>query len=197
MARNYPLPAPVIRGVGNLHRRKRCNKLFSPGSFPFHLLSRSPEPPATPRRYGGDFVDMTPMSYNRHTKQSPKSQKKHVNQNYTVEEGDYIIYGWHEKKLGWTQIEREFADIFGLDPKRTTAGLQAWYYRINQKVPVWDPEGWLIFDGEEDLGPRTIAIKCRDCKNRPLGLTERYPERAIQYPWVHEELKVKARDWGE
>jgi len=30
----------------------------------------------------------------------------------------------------------------------------------------------------------------------PLGIAQRYPERAIHYSWVDAETKFKAQDWG-
>jgi hypothetical protein len=92
--------------------------------------------------------------------------------------------------------------MFGRTPERTVQGLQAWYYRMNQRIPVWDQEGWLIFDNEDDLEPRQVSIKCRDKDGQdkpmePLGLGQRYPERAIRYSWVDPELKRKSQDWGK
>ena len=123
-------------------------------------------------------------------------ENRHINQKYTTEQGDYIIYAWHDKKLKWQRIKHDFAIMFGTKPKRTVQGLQAWYYRMNQRIPCWDKDGWLIFDNDEELEPKQISIKCRE-SNEPLGLAERYPERAMHYSWVDPELKRKARDWGE
>lgn len=123
-------------------------------------------------------------------------ESRHINQKYTTEQGDFIIYAWHDKKMKWQRIKQDFAAMFGTKPKRTVQGLQAWYYRMNQRIPLWDKDGWLIFDNDEDLEPRQISIKCRE-SNESLGLAERYPERAIHYKWVDAEFKRKARDWGE
>lgn len=92
--------------------------------------------------------------------------------------------------------------MFGRTPERTVQGLQAWYYRMNQRIPLWDEDGWLIFDNDDDMEPKHISIKCRerDTQDRPmepLGLAQRYPERAIHYSWVDPETKRKCRDWGE
>lgn len=128
-------------------------------------------------------------------------ESRHINQKYTTEEGDYIIYAWHDKKMKWQQIKQEFAARFGNTPERTVQGLQAWYYRMNQRIPIWDQDGWLCFDNEDDLEPQHVSIKCRERDSQdkpaePLGLAQRYPERAIHYSWVDPEIKFKSRDWG-
>lgn len=132
----------------------------------------------------------------------PESEGRHINQKYTTEEGDFIIYAWHDKRMRWHTIKDHFAAMFGRTPERTVQGLQAWYYRMNQKIPVWDQDGWLCFENEDDLEPKYVSIKCRDRDSRekpsaPLGLAQRYPERAIAYPWVDPEIRGKAQDWGE
>ena len=133
----------------------------------------------------------------------PEGDSRHINKKYTTEEGDFIIYALHDKKQKWLAITKDFAQLFGKSPERSMQGLQAWYYRMNLKVPVWDDQGYLIFDHEEDEEPRSAAIKCRD-KHRgdlpltePLGLAQRYPERLMAYPWADAESKHQARDWGE
>ncbi|KAM3478731.1 hypothetical protein MY8738_005798 [Beauveria namnaoensis] len=131
----------------------------------------------------------------------PEGENRHINQKYTTEEGDFIIYAWHDKKLKWQRIKQDFASMFGRTPERTVQGLQAWYYRMNQRIPLWDKDGWLIFENDEDLEPKHISIKCRerDSQDRPmepLGLAQRYPERAINYSWVDPEVKRKSRDWA-
>ncbi|KAL4727850.1 hypothetical protein ACLX1H_004540 [Fusarium chlamydosporum] len=132
---------------------------------------------------------------------SPDNSGYHTNQQYTTEEGDFIIYARHDKRMKWSCIEEEFAVRFGHSPKRTVPGLQAWHYRINNRIPVWDKDGWLCFDKSDDLKPREASIKCRERDNLGrsmdyFGLAQRYPERAIYYPWVDQETKDRARDWG-
>lgn len=132
----------------------------------------------------------------------PDGENRHINQKYTTEEGDFIIYAWHDKKLKWQRIKQDFASMFGRTPERTVQGLQAWYYRMNQRIPLWDQDGWLLFDNEDDLEPKHVSIKCRERDSQdkpmePLGIAQRYPERAIQYSWVDPELKRKAQDWGK
>ncbi|KAJ4190012.1 hypothetical protein NW767_011356 [Fusarium falciforme] len=131
----------------------------------------------------------------------PEGENRHINQKYTTEEGDFIIYAWHDKKMKWQRIKQEFAARFGRTPERTVQGLQAWYYRMNLRIPIWDQDGWLCFDNEDDLEPRHVSIKCRERDSQdkpmePLGLAQRYPERAVNYAWVDPELKLKARDWA-
>ncbi|PNY25545.1 Uncharacterized protein TCAP_04515 [Tolypocladium capitatum] len=131
----------------------------------------------------------------------PDGENRHINQKYTTEEGDFIIYAWHDKKLKWQRIKQDFAAMFGRTPERTVQGLQAWYYRMNQRIPLWDQDGWLVFDNEDDMEPKHISIKCRERDSQdkpmePLGLAQRYPERAIHYPWVEPDLKRKSQDWA-
>ncbi|KAF7551580.1 hypothetical protein G7Z17_g4916 [Cylindrodendrum hubeiense] len=131
----------------------------------------------------------------------PEGENRHINQKYTTEEGDFIIYAWHDKKMKWQRIKQEFAARFGRTPERTVQGLQAWYYRMNQRIPIWDQEGWLCFDNEDELEPKHVGIKCRERDSQdkpmePLGLAQRYPERAVNYSWADPELKHKARDWA-
>jgi hypothetical protein len=92
---------------------------------------------------------------------SPESEGRHINQKYTTEQGDYIIYAWHDKKLKWAAIKEEFASMFGRTPERTVQGLQAWYYRMNKEIPVWDDDGWLIFEHEDAVEPKCVSIKRR------------------------------------
>jgi hypothetical protein len=204
LARSNPPQSrhPNLRAKDLHAKRRQTKRQFAPGPFPSYLLTNSSELPSpTQAAYQGVSSPDSSMMGSSYLDQGypsppPESESRRINQKYTVEEGDYIIYAWHDKKMKWTRIEQEFADLFGHKPKRTASGLQAWYYRMNSKIPVWDRDGWLIFDRDEDIDPRCIGIKCRESQDRPLGLAERYPERAIQYSWVDAELKIKARDWG-
>nr|RBQ89298.1 hypothetical protein FVER53263_03686 [Fusarium verticillioides] len=123
------------------------------------------------------------------------------NQKYTIEQGDFIIYARHDKKLSWSGVVREFANQFGNTPRRTIQGLQAWHYRINNQIPVWDEDGWLCFDHEDDDKPRQISIKARERHmylhpGESLGIASRYPERAVTYTWVDPMTKLVAKDWA-
>lgn len=158
----------------------------------------SPQDTYSPYGHGDSFMH----SHDGYPSPPPDGENRHINQKYTTEEGDFIIYAWHDKKLKWQRIKQDFATMFGRTPERTVQGLQAWYYRMNQRIPMWDKDGWLLFDNDDDLEPKHISIKCRerDSQDRPmepLGLAQRYPERAIHYSWVDPELKRKSRDWGK
>lgn len=146
--------------------------------------------------------DFCPSRLDGYPSPPPDSEGRHINQKYTQEEGDFIIYAWHDRKLKWQRIKQEFADRFGRTPERTVQGLQAWYYRMNQRIPVWDRDGNLIFDNDDDLEPRHVSIKCRerDSQDRPMepmGLAQRYPDRAVFYDWVDDETKMKCMDWAK
>ncbi|KAK2122360.1 hypothetical protein NOF04DRAFT_1337989 [Fusarium oxysporum II5] len=142
------------------------------------------------------------ISYAKHdllSETRPEVKKLHVNQKYTTEEGDYIIYASQDKKMKWHRIKEEFAKLFGNIPERTVQGLQAWYYRMYQRIPMCNPDGRLCFNNEDDLEPRYINLKICDrgylvkCIG-PLGIAQWYPERAVHYSWVDAETKAKARD---
>ncbi|KAF4472999.1 hypothetical protein FALBO_114 [Fusarium albosuccineum] len=128
----------------------------------------------------------------------PDGKSRHAKQRYTTEQGDYIIYAWCDKKMKWQRIQLEFDARFGSTPKRTVQGLQAWYYRMNRRRPVWEQDGQLCFNNKDDLAPQHTSIKTRDRDRlmEPLGIAERYPERAIHYAWVDPETRSKAQDWG-
>jgi hypothetical protein len=73
---------------------------------------------------------------------------------------------------------------------------------MNQRIPVWDAEGWLIFDNEDDLEPRKVSTgdRANDNQDKPMeprGLGQRYHERAVTYWWVDDELKCKSQDRGK
>ncbi|KAL6698744.1 hypothetical protein J3F84DRAFT_233349 [Trichoderma pleuroticola] len=145
--------------------------------------------------------DFCPSRMDSYPSPPPDSEGRHINQKYTTEEGDFIIYAWHDRKLKWQRIKQDFASMFGRTPERTVQGLQAWYYRMNQRIPVWNLDGWLVFDSDDDMEPRHVSIKCRerDSQDRPMepmGLAQRYPERAIHYSWVDAETKRKCQDWA-
>lgn len=149
-----------------------------------------------------DAHDQAQASTDRHPSPPCEGDSRHVNQKYTEEQGDYIIYALHDKKMKWSAIQKEFSEKFGRNPERTVQGLQAWYYRMNQRIPVWCRDGLLRYDKEDDLEPRYTSIKRREqgSRDKPMelpGLAQRYPERAVKYPWVDEQLKHKARDWGK
>lgn len=135
----------------------------------------------------------------------PDGDNRHINKKYSTEEGDFIIYALHDKKQKWASITRDFARLFGTTPERSTSGLQAWYYRMNLRIPIWNADGFLVFNHEDDEEPKTTAIKCRekdkDQSDRPgldtLGLAQRYPERLMGYSWADNETKHLAQDWGE
>jgi hypothetical protein len=185
----------------------------TPRSISHGLYDQQPTPshysyqgtsPYTPHDYSCSphHYPPPPYGYDGYPNPATDPEGRHINKKYSTEEGDFIIYAWHDKKLKWQAIKQEYAMIFGKKPRRTVQGLQAWYYRMNQKIPVWDSDGWLIFDGEDELEPRQVSIKCRERDQgrrrvpELMGLAQRYPERLMGYHWVDPEIKQQARDWG-
>ncbi|KAF4454584.1 hypothetical protein F53441_2927 [Fusarium austroafricanum] len=170
--------------------------------YPLQSLQGNYGHPDTCHGFGASSPSLqAPQNMHCYPSPPPEGEGRHINQKYTTEEGDYIIYAWHDKKMKWNRIKQEFAARFGTTPERTIQGLQAWYYRMNQRIPVWDQNGWLCFDNEDDLEPRHVSIKVRERDSQdkpmePLGIAQRYPERAIHYSWVDPEAKFKAQDWA-
>ena len=191
---DYPISS---RGTNSGH-----NRYSLAVDHPQQLLQGNYRNPDTCYGYGtGSPSLQAPSNAHCYPSPPPDGEGRHINQKYTTEEGDYIIYAWHDKKMKWQRIKQEFAARFGTTPERTIQGLQAWYYRMNQRIPVWDQEGWLCFDNEDDLEPQHVSIKVRERDSQdkpmePLGIAQRYPERAIHYSWVDAETKFKAQDWG-
>ncbi|KAF5234159.1 hypothetical protein FANTH_12261 [Fusarium anthophilum] len=193
LADDYPISR---MGTINDHNR------YSLAIDPQQSLQGNDRTPDTDYGYGTCSPSLqAPPNTHHYPSPLPDGEGRHINQKYTTEEGDYIIYAWHDKKMKWQRIKQEFAARFGTTPERTIQGLQAWYYRMNQRIPVWDQEGWLCFDNEDDLEPQHVSIKARqrDSQDKlvePLGIAQRYPERAIHYSWVDAETKFKAQDWA-
>lgn len=178
-ARRAVVPLPSIEGRGSL--------------VEYVAQANSTQMTASPHDHGGPFI----CAPRDHPSLSPGGKKRHNNQKYTTEEGDFIIYCVHDKKLKWKSTHRNFTNVFGTTDQRTYQGLRAWYYRMNQHVPLWDENGRLIFEHEEDLEPKHISIKRRERHDRPMGLAQRYPERAVGYRWVDEDIKRRCYDWGK
>ncbi|EGX94344.1 hypothetical protein CCM_02615 [Cordyceps militaris CM01] len=206
LARAHGGQAPSWTRATSPHPKAACQAAAPPVLPSIHAYSSSPvySPQAyspqdaySPYSHSDSFMH----GHSGYPSPPPDGENRHINQKYSTEEGDFIIYAWHDKKLKWQRIKQDFAAMFGRTPERTVQGLQAWYYRMNQRIPLWDKDGWLIFENDEDLEPKHISIKCRerDSQDRPmepLGLAQRYPERAINYSWVDPEVKRKSRDWA-
>ncbi|KAF5571649.1 hypothetical protein FPCIR_14412, partial [Fusarium pseudocircinatum] len=180
----------TVTGLGVLPFWSRDAQTTSYGSPPYEapgeqFMPRRGAPAVSPRHDTSPDVD---SSYR-------------TSQKYTIEQGDFIIYARHDRKLNWSSVVREFANQFGNTPQRTIQGLQAWHYRINNQIPVWDEDGWLCFDHDDDEKPRQISIKARERHmylhpGESLGIASRYPERAIHYTWVDPMTKLVAKDWA-
>ncbi|RGP63515.1 hypothetical protein FSPOR_8568 [Fusarium sporotrichioides] len=182
-----PLGAATGLGISYLGGSHGCHDFY--GNYSHHLAGR----------HYLSHHGLPTMS--RLRSPSPDENYSHSNQQYSTEEGDFIIYARYDKKLKWARVEQEFAAQFGQHPKRTAQGLQAWHYRMNNHIPVWDQHGWLCFDSEDGEKPRQTSIKSRRLNGHgqplePLGIAQRYPERAVNYTWVDPETKMKAKDWG-
>ncbi|KAF5664234.1 hypothetical protein FDENT_12936 [Fusarium denticulatum] len=180
----------TVTGLGVLPFRFRDTQNTSYGSPPYDAADEQFIP-----RLGAPTVSP------RHDTSPDVDSSQRTSQKYTIEQGDFIIYARHDRKLNWSSVVREFAIQFGNTPQRTIQGLQAWHYRINNQIPVWDEDGWLCFDHDDDEKPRQISIKARERHmylhpGESLGIASRYPERAVNYTWVDPMTKLVAKDWG-
>ncbi|OAA65077.1 hypothetical protein LEL_10524 [Akanthomyces lecanii RCEF 1005] len=176
------------------------------------ILSPPPPPPArlytlseclgqieVPRDEGPVGGLAGPPTHARDGNHSPTvDEVERTSPRYTIEEGDFIIYAFCDKKLSWYTIHKEFTAKFRRDPERSVQALQAWFYRTNQQIPVWDQDGALVFESDTDMEPKQKSSRCNSqgrAINTP-GLAQRYPERAVHYDWVDPDLKLAMSAWG-
>ncbi|KAF4969896.1 hypothetical protein FSARC_2953 [Fusarium sarcochroum] len=108
---------------------------------PVHPWTPPPSPPHEDRRNPFALEPFTHDTlHNRHltatgrsSGQVVKSKSRHINQQYTKAEGDWILDAVEVKKMRWKDIREGFTDKFGDDPPRSVQGLQAYYYRKKDK----------------------------------------------------------------
>lgn len=138
--------------------------------------------------------DIKPLRF-RH-KRNPPTKGTRCNIKYTIEQKDFIDY-WRidrqDRETPWDDVVREFNRQFK-GPHRRNGGLQSAYYRENKKIPVADRDGLLVFNESGEL--KTIEVPVREAKGKlhsikSIGLLSTHPERAIRYPWVSHEHKMR------
>jgi hypothetical protein len=71
-------------------------------------------------------------------------------------------------------------------------------------VPACHPNGELIFHDEYALKPCVLHITCPKSRHRKrmeyrraFGLAQRYPDRAMLYPWVDQVTRARASRLGQ
>lgn len=116
------------------------------------------------------------------------------NRKYTAEQVDFICYFHVDKKLNWNEVKEAYGRQFPSEGSRTESGLQGSYYRCNLQVPVTDHNNDLIF---RDGVLQVKTLKVREQGGTRVGLLDRYPNRALEYPWVHDEDKRRVWHIGE
>lgn len=117
------------------------------------------------------------------------------NRKYTAEQVDFICYFHVDQKLNWNEVTRKYKEQFRSEESRTPSGLQGSYYRGNLQLPVTDHNNDLVFLEDGTLQVKTVKV--RDQAGNKIGLLDRYPNRAIEYPWVYEEDKRRIWHLGE
>lgn len=117
------------------------------------------------------------------------------NRKYTAEQVDFICYFHVDQKLNWNDVTQRYKAQFRSEESRTPSGLQGSYYRGNLQLPVTDNNNDLMFHEDGSLQVKTVKV--RDQAGNKIGLLDRYPNRAIEYPWVYEEDKRRIWHLGE
>ncbi|KAK6206200.1 hypothetical protein QIS74_13619 [Colletotrichum tabaci] len=131
-------------------------------------------------------------------RQSPTGTRCNVK--YTTQQVDFIDYFRVDQKLPWKEVEVKYAAFFPEDAakgcKRGPQGLQGVYYRKNKRIPATDEENLLLFDDDNNLKTLESVVRQQNEMQKPMGLLQMHPERAINYPWVTEEHKRQYKRIG-
>ncbi|KAK2005259.1 hypothetical protein LZ32DRAFT_546439, partial [Colletotrichum eremochloae] len=122
------------------------------------------------------------------------------NVKYTTEQIDFIDYFRVDHQLSWKDVEVIYAAAFPEDAakgyKRGPQGLQGVYYRKNKQIPATDQSGHLLFDNNNNLETLQSAVREQAMSQKPIGLLQMHPERAINYAWVTDEHKSQCKKIG-
>ncbi|OTA60417.1 hypothetical protein K449DRAFT_466360 [Hypoxylon sp. EC38] len=122
----------------------------------------------------------------------------HNNIKYMLEEQDYIRFNKYERKLSWDENKKLFRDKFPMADERMnreTQGIQGCHYRDNAHLPLLVDRGRrLVF--LENGHVKAVSVKVRDQgEDKPYySLHYLYPERALLYDWVPDEIKQVAAE---
>ena len=122
----------------------------------------------------------------------------HKIRRYTIEQTDFLIYCVHEQRMSWGNIHKIFPLYFPSSPRRGLRSLRCAYSRLNKNVPAYSHYGELIFDHDLAIHPLYVDITSRNKEDiKPIGLAQRYPDRAALYPWVDVVTKTRAIWFGQ
>ena len=146
-----------------------------------------------------------PARLNCKTARRPSSRRSATkglrqNKKYNEEEIDFIVYSKVDRKIKWEEIVELFHNEFAsrAEVERKDQGLQAVFYRANKELPVLADDGLCVYEKKDGLWVQQIRdLPVRKQDGTKFGLMKRYPERAMQYSWVHEDDKRKYSDLGE
>ena len=53
---------------------------------------------------------------------------------------------------------------FGQERERSVQALQALHYKMNRRIPLWDKDGLLTFENEDDIEPKHTSVKLKACR---------------------------------
>ncbi|KAL5604489.1 hypothetical protein BROUX41_002451 [Berkeleyomyces rouxiae] len=127
-------------------------------------------------------------------RREPRSSKPRYNKEYTPEQIHFCLYTFIDKKLSWTETLDRYNKLFPSDQNRGTAGLQGVMYRENKVFPCTDKDGNLIYNTTtERFETSCFPIRSQGDK---IGLLDRYPDAALDYPWVDEADKQRIWERG-
>lgn len=118
------------------------------------------------------------------------------NRPYNIAQVDWVRYTKVDLSLSYDSMAKPFALVWPGESK-TGHCFSARFYRDNwiprvdvNNNPVYDEKGAIIMDSAK---MRDIKSEEGKEKGVPYSLVERYPWRALEYPWVDEEHKEIAR----
>ncbi|KAL1880597.1 hypothetical protein Daus18300_001208 [Diaporthe australafricana] len=135
-----------------------------------------------------------------------KQKPPHFNLRYSKSVKLFILYHKEDCGWGWKAINKRRVDLLpvlyreGYKPEiernRQVAGINGFYYRLNEVMPALTPDGSGLRFVEHDgrSWELTVPSKCRGAKEkkkgkaegdvdaRPRGMVDRYPEEVI-YHW--------------
>ncbi|PKS10306.1 hypothetical protein jhhlp_002057 [Lomentospora prolificans] len=157
-----------------------------------HQRPQLPHPPLplSPQRQMAPHADAFGCQKKQRKPPTNPTGLPRTNRKYTQEQIDFVLYLRVDRKMNWSEVIPAYMNQFPEEVGRTTPGLQGSFYRENLAIPVTDANGDLMFD---ENGEQIVQVsKVRD-QPKKIGLLDRYPDRAIDYPWV--EYKDKHRVW--
>jgi len=173
-------------------RHQRRNKQQRRGSAPHSSMRRSPN-----HKTAADSRSPTALTLYSASPSSPGAPKgPYCNKAYLREQVDWIRYMKEDCHVCYNAMCAEFDKLWPAE-RKTAQCFSARLYRDNkiprldaQRRPMFDENGKLLLDDAKVRGRATIEGRV---KGVPFTLVDKYPWRAVEYPWVSEEHKELAR----